>query len=191
MLSTYLKLQRQCATAISALGLGLSAVVNQGGEAAVALGPSYQHLCDAGRAMSALFFDITRTRRRHIHHVCSQTLEKITKDVLPTSWLFGDNLAARYKEHLGMRSSAKGLVSFRKPPPRSQHPLGSVSMQPSTSSSNQRQSGNLKGQGAQRGGLAQQSAKPRHNFQRGRSSYNRRQPKGAQKATNPAPQGPS
>uniref|UniRef100_A0A146M7A5 Uncharacterized protein n=1 Tax=Lygus hesperus TaxID=30085 RepID=A0A146M7A5_LYGHE len=51
----YVALQRQCSTAITALGMGLSKVMEQGGEAAATLGPSYRHMFDAGRAMTALF----------------------------------------------------------------------------------------------------------------------------------------
>ncbi|KAF6197530.1 hypothetical protein GE061_008494, partial [Apolygus lucorum] len=175
----YVTLQRQCAIAVTALGMGLSKIIDQGTEVASALGPSYQHLCDAGRAMTALFFDINRTRRRLIQNVCSSALTTISRDVPSTHLLFGNDLGARFSAHKGMESNGKGLVAPIKETapsrfPRSQQPQRHVSLQ-------RKNSGNGRGRAAQRGGQFHNRPKSQPFYQqparahsRGRGGY--RQP---------------
>ncbi|KAF6204807.1 hypothetical protein GE061_018969 [Apolygus lucorum] len=151
----YVSLQKQCSTAIAALGMGLTKIIEQGGEATAIMQPSYQNLCDAGRAMTALFFDISRTRRRIIQNCCTNTLTTISRDVPPSEWLFGDELGSRFRARLGLESSCKGLVSLKKPPPnppKKPQPQRQVSLQT-------RGSGNGRGRAA-RGGQTHSKAKP-------------------------------
>ncbi|KAF6202832.1 hypothetical protein GE061_003237 [Apolygus lucorum] len=161
----YMGLQAQCATAITALGLGLTKLVEQGGDVSAIVGPSYEHICDAGRAMTALFYDINRIRRRLIQNVCSTVLTEISKNVPPSDLLFGDNLASRFSAHSGLATTVKGLVPLNRfpvNPSRQQQPQTSVSLQ-------NRGPGNGRGRAALRGGQAQSKAKPQGPSQMGRT----------------------
>lgn len=149
----YVNLQRQCATAIAALGVGLSKVIGQGSDAARILGPSYQALLDAARANTALFYNISCIRRRLLFNVCDGSLERLCKDVGPSMLLFGDDLSKRAEHMSGVQVKGQGF--FKKDPPAPPRPK-------TTAKPMKNSSGNGKSQAAhRRGGQAQKLAPSR------------------------------
>lgn len=147
----YVTIQRQLATAVTSLGRGLAAVCEQGEAARSVVRPSYLAFCDTGRALTALFFDINRTRRRLIMSVCDPTLAQISKDVPPSTFLFGDDLVTRLRERAGLEKAAKGMVSLKKPPPVPPRAQQSARSNNPTYTAPQNQ-GNAQSHAASRGG---------------------------------------
>ncbi|KAF6198056.1 hypothetical protein GE061_007802 [Apolygus lucorum] len=107
--------QRQVGTAAVAIGTVLGSIISN---PSVTGSDILKPIWDAGKSLMALQYDISRARRRRICDSLDGALKRATKDVPPTSWLFGDDLRGKLREVEGISSFSQGLLQLKRGTPR-------------------------------------------------------------------------
>ncbi|KAF6203278.1 hypothetical protein GE061_003696 [Apolygus lucorum] len=105
--------QRQVETAITASGIALTTLMNR----AVDDESLFSPLWDVGKSLVALHCDLSRYRKKAICDVLPGPLRSVAGKVLPSKFLFGDELRTLIKDQQGISSFAKDLV----PKPSTSH----------------------------------------------------------------------
>ncbi|KAF6205705.1 hypothetical protein GE061_019878 [Apolygus lucorum] len=146
--------QRQVGTAAVAIGTVLGSIISN---PSVTGSDILKPIWDAGKSLMALQYDISRARRRRICDSLDGALKRATKDVPPTSWLFGDDLRGKLREVEGISSFSQGLLQLKRgtprekpiqqPPQQRQHQRPQVKDQPGNLNSN-RPGPDFRGKGA-------------------------------------------